>query len=518
MPKTLKIASETDNDTINLALDTLRINKQALVFVNTKKGAEKAAEDISKKVKNDDQKLSDLSQQVLKALSKPTKQCERLSRCIKKGIAFHHAGLAAKQRDIVEDGFRDGIIKIICATPTLAMGIDLPAFRAIIRDLRRYTSRGMTFIPVLEYLQIAGRAGRPRYDTFGEAIAVAGNEPEKEKIVDMYINGEPENIYSKLSAEPVLRTYLLSLISTNFVSSKEEIMDFFKRTFWAHQFKDMHELESKIMKILGLLEEWEFIIKKGDEDFRQADEIDTFNVRATLAGKRVTQLYIDPLTASYLMNMLRKAVGRELSGFSLLQVISHTFEMRPLLNVRVKEYDKINEKLVSENDNILEREPSMYEPEYEEFLKSIKTAMMFCSWIDEKDEDFLMEEYHVTPGELRAKLDIADWLMYSSEELSKLMHIKPILKDIAKARLRLKYGVREELLTLLKLKNIGRVRARKLFRNKIKTIEDVKNAKVDVLVSILGGKTAVEVKKQVGQVVKKVPPRKRKGQISLNDF
>ncbi|MBA3064112.1 hypothetical protein FP803_01605 [Candidatus Woesearchaeota archaeon] len=98
--------------------------------------------------------------------------------------------------------------------------------------------------------------------------------------------------------------------------------------------------------------------------------------------------------------------------------------------------------------------------------------------------------------------------------------IREIIKDIVKLRLRIKYGVKEELLTLLKLKNIGRVRARKLYFNKIKTIGDVKKAELGTLVQILGKNIALDVKEQVGQSFKniKVKENKRKGQISLKDY
>ncbi len=87
-------------------------------------------------------------------------------------------------------------------------------------------------------------------------------------------------------------------------------------------------------------------------------------------------------------------------------------------------------------------------------------------------------------------------------------------------RLRLKYGVKEELLPLLKLKGIGRVRARAMYRNKIKSLGDVKKADISKLVQILGRKIAIDVKKQVGEDIdkEKVPERKRKGQISLKDW
>ncbi len=402
-----KIKVLTDNQALNLALDTINIKKQSLIFVNTKKSAEKLAEDISRKIKIKTNK--NIAESILKALSKPTKQCERLAKCVEKNIAFHHAGLTYKQKEIVEENFRKGLIKIICCTPTLAFGLDLPAFRAIIRDLRRYTRHGLTWIPVLEYLQQAGRAGRPKFDKFGEAICIASTEPEKEKIEEKYIQGKPEKIISKLAVEPVLRMYLLSLIATRFVKTKKQILDFFEKTFWAYQFEDMEKLEAIITKILNLLEEFEFL-RSTQEEFASADELDNIEYKPTILGKRVAELYIDPLTAHFFITCLQKATAKKIiKPFSFLQMVSHTLEIRPLLRTKVKEYDKIQEKLTYYNDIILDEEPSMFDPDYEDFLNSIKTALFLQNWIDEKDEEFLLETYGIRPGEIRAKLEIADW-------------------------------------------------------------------------------------------------------------
>src|SRR3989339_426742 len=123
------------------------------------------------------------------------------------------------------------------------------------------------------------------------------------------------------------------------------------------------------------------------------------------------------------------------------------------------------------SDFLLENEPSMYEPEYEDFLNSVKTSLMFNKWISEQDEEFLLEEYNIRPGELRAKLE-----------------------------------------------NIGRARARILFRNRIKDLKDAKNADLSTLTQLLGEKIALSVKKQLGQEHIEVPENKRKGQISLRDW
>ncbi|MFO8016022.1 MAG: helicase-related protein [Candidatus Woesearchaeota archaeon] len=526
----LKIKEPTDNPTVDLALDTIEKGKQALVFVNTKRGAEKQAEEIASKLKfneNDPQerdrreRLEQLSESIRKVLSRPTRQCERLSRCAKKGTAFHHAGLAREQKTLIEDAFREGIIRIISATPTLAAGVDLPAFRAIVRDLKRYTMNGLDWIPVLEYEQMSGRCGRPKYDSHGEAIAIAGNEKEKEKIEDVYISGEVEEIHSKLAVEPVLRTYVLSLIASEFVESEKELSDFFSRTFWAYQFEDMEKLDSIMRKMIKLLSDYGFINAEGlADDFVSADSMDKGKLKATPLGKRVAQLYIDPLTAHNIINALKFGGNKMITDFSFMHMVSTCLEMRPLLKVRSKEYDAVSSEIAERESELIVPEPSLYDPDYNDYLNSIKTAMFFNDWCDESDEEELLEKYNIRPGEIRAKIDRADWLLYSAEELARMLKLHRMIKNVIRTRLRLRYGVKEELLPLLRLEGIGRVRARKLYNNRIRDVKDIKTADITALAHLIGRNTAFNVKRQVGQDIDKakVPERKRKGQVSLKDY
>lgn len=515
---------------INIVLDTIGRGKQIIIFVNTKRGAEATAEKISLKLKNqlDSNELTEISEKLQKAVSSPTRQCLRLGKIAAHGSVFHHAGLHSKQRDLIEEKFREGIIKVICATPTLAMGIDLPAFRVIIRDLKRYGGHwGMSDIPVLEYEQQAGRAGRPSYDKEGEAICIASSTQEKEKIWHQYIMGEPEEILSKLAVEPVLRTYILSLVSTGYVDSLNSLKDFMKETLYAHQYKDLSKLSMILLKMVKKLEDWEFIStpRKSGDGFVSASEFknDDFKIEATKLGQRVAELYLDPLTAHYLLVGMQKAASMEqIDYFSVLQMISWTLEMRPLLRARKIDYEAINAKLVLVTDSLITPVPEDFEEEFDEFLDSIKTSIVLEEWMNETSEEKLLELFNVSPGELNAKLDRGDWLLYASYELSKLQGFKEISKKILKTRIRLKSGVKEELLALLKLKGIGRVRARKLFTNGIKDLGGVKRKDVSMLAMMLGKKVALDIKKQVGQDYSEdkiiIKPRKRTGQISLEDF
>jgi helicase len=89
-------------------------------------------------------------------------------------------------------------------------------------------------------------------------------------------------------------------------------------------------------------------------------------------------------------------------------------------------------------------------------------------------------------------------------------------------RLRLKHGAKEELLPLLQLKSIGRVRARKLVNARIRTLGDVKEANLSTLAALLGRQIALDVKKQVGQDLSaervQVKPHRRKGQTAMDDY
>ncbi|MBI4439457.1 hypothetical protein HY638_00635 [Candidatus Woesearchaeota archaeon] len=486
--QTKKVSASYPEPVVSLAFDTLQMNKQALVFVNTKRSAERTAEEIAKNIK-DNEDLLKIALTAKTSLSNPTKQCERLSYCLRKGIAFHHAGLTQGQKTLVEDNFRNGTIKIICCTPTLAYGLDLPAFRVIIKDLKRFGRRGLAWIPVLDYLQQAGRAGRPKYDSHGEAIAIANTDSEKENIYEKYVKGEPEEIQSKLAVEPALRMYVLSLIATGMVSSRKEIYSFFDRTFWAHQYQDSDRLAEVIEKILLMLSEWEFL--------RADEEEEVFN--ATPIGRRVSELCIDPYTAYFIVECLRRAASKKIEVFSFLHMISSTLEMRPLVKAKTREIELLQQELAKYHELLLMDEPPMYDAEYDYFLDSFKTALMFREWVDENSEEYLLENFNVRPGELQVKIDMADWLMYAAQEMCTLLHFPYLKREISKARFRVKYGVKEELLPLLRLKHIGRVRARKMYSNRIKDLGDVKKADIIMLSQLLGRSIAASVKKQVGQ-------------------
>ncbi len=275
--------------------------------------------------------------------------------------------------------------------------------------------------------------------------------------------------------------------------------DFFSKTFWAHQFKDMRKLGNTLNRLLEQLEEWEFITAK--QDFVSAADLnDEARLNSTATGKRVAELYLDPFTANHIISCIRKANSFK-APFPLLLMVASTLEMRPPVRAGAKDHEDIQEMLMHYDGQLLQEEPSMYDEEYGDFLNAVKTAMFINEWMEEKDEVYLLEKFRIRPGEIHAKLNIADWLLYSAVELSKLINHKEGVRELMKTKLRVSYGIKEELFPLIRLKGIGRVRARRLFNNRITDIAAVKRADMATLTQLIGAKVAADIKEQVGQKV-----------------
>src|SRR5690606_31362177 len=201
------------------------------VFVSSRKNAEAFAKQAAKAIRIDSEDLRKYRQSLEKLAS--TEQEKALALCVGSGAAFHHAGLRKEARTLVEEGFRKGHIRCIASTPTLAAGLNLPARRVIIKEYRRYSSgEGMVPIPAREYHQMAGRAGRPHLDPYGEAILITTDARAAGQLFDYYIEAPPEDVHSQCSSEEALTTHILSLIASGFIRTRPELREFMRSTFY----------------------------------------------------------------------------------------------------------------------------------------------------------------------------------------------------------------------------------------------------------------------------------------------
>jgi helicase len=493
----LKIEEKTNNPSINLALHIVRSGGQALIFASTRKSsvslAKKAASSLkdflSKPLKRS---LKQVADRIL-TRGERTRISEMLARLVQQGAAFHHAGLGGSHRGIVEDAFRAGKLKILTATPTLAFGVNLPARMVVIDSYRRYES-GYGYYPirVLEYKQMAGRAGRPRYDKIGEALLIAKTEDERDYLMESYILAEPERIWSKLAVERILRSHVLATIAADFAHTEQGIYDFFGKTFYAYQY-DPRAIRDVIAKILKFLYKEEMIDVGGE------------NVHATKFGRRVSELYIDPISGVIIRDALMSRAP-EVSDVSFLQMIAHTPDMFPKLRPYSREIDEIALFVDEHRDEFMVGVPDEWTDRiaYEEFLGEAKNAWVLDSWIEETTEDEMIEKFRVQPGDLYRLISTARWLLYASHELARLFRCKDLRPHLSALTERVEKGVKGELLPLVRLKGVGRVRARILYDSGLKTIRDLKMAPIKKLTSLplIGPKLTKEIKEQVGGLVK----------------
>ncbi|MCJ7767712.1 helix-hairpin-helix domain-containing protein, partial [Candidatus Bathyarchaeota archaeon] len=151
--------------------------------------------------------------------------------------------------------------------------------------------------------------------------------------------------------------------------------------------------------------------------------------------------------------------------------------------------------------------PDQYEDsiEYEEFLGEVKTAMTLNAWIDEVSEDQLIERLRVQPGDLYRTIENAKWLLHATHELALLFGNKQILPVTLEVRQRVEKGVKKELLPLVKLEGVGRVRGRIIFNAGYKSADDLKRASIEDLASLplIGPRLAKKLKEQLGGFMKK---------------
>ncbi len=496
MKRKRKTKQTSEDPMLNLLRDVLRKNGQMIVFTNTRKSTMSLAAKLARSIPNylaNEKKdgFRRIKEEIL-SMGADTSLRARLAQSVLRGVAFHHAGMDYRHRRIVERYFKEKLIFAICATPTLAAGLNMPARRVVIRDYKRYSfSRvrlgNLVEIPVLEYKQMAGRAGRPKFDTVGEAILISKSEEEKDELMERYINGDTERITSKLAALSSLRSHLLGIIATGFVDTEGDIYKWVSKTFYGHQYA-LDEISGVISDVIG------FLITE------QLIEYKNGKIIATKFGKRVSNLYIDPLSGAIIKNTLQNNKDETITELGILHLICSTPNMLQFY-LRKKDYGEMMFFVEDNYNEFLIDIPDEYDPDFEFYLSNVKTAKVLLDWIDEVSEEDLSIRYSVSSGDLFNMTEAAEWLLYAASEISTLFKLKEPRKLVETLRTRVKYGVKEEVAELVNIKGVGRKRGRLLYKNGIKTIEDLKKAPIVKLLNIptLGRSVLRDIFQQIGR-------------------
>ena len=482
--KTFSVERSICGTPVDLGIQSVKEGGQSLVFAETrnrsKSLATKAADAISQILEKKDLKQLEKTSKKILSENEHTELIKTLAFLVKKGVAFHHAGLNQNCRETIEREFRKGTIKFLSSTPTLAAGVNLPARRVIISNINRYNAKvgANRPISILEYKQLCGRAGRPQYDDYGEAIIVGNGNTED--LIDYYINGEPEPIISKITNDKSLRTHILSVIVTHPGIKKDEILEFFLQTLGGLQSRKP-TIKFAIDISLRFLSSEYLIIKKGER------------YAATEFGKKTSMLYIDPLTATYFRDAIENVSKDRKHTFGFLHLISNCEEFFPKFSLRNKDYESAS-LLIENNSSELLESISEYD--------CSRSLLALQAWITESSELSLSDNLGIESGDMHRMTETANWLSYCLREISKHVERADLLEELGNLRKRIVYGIREELLELVRIKGIGRIRARTLYKYGIKNLDDLEKIPVNKLAEIdkIGSTLADNIKSELRKV------------------
>lgn len=495
---TKHVSRNRKEELADVVCDTLDENGQVLVFVSSRKSTISMAKRLAPFLRRylSDETLRRLIQIAKKIDSKASAPeiSKILGKLVASGVAFHHAGLDNNERALVEDAFKENLLKVIVATPTLAAGVNLPARRVIIRDYRRFEqSRGSYPIPILEYKQMAGRAGRPKYDKYGEAVLIARTEQERDALVDHYVLSDPEEIFSKLISPSALRSHLLAAIATELTNNRKEIDNLISKTFFAFS-DEQQKINHHVSSAIEFLKDGELIEITPSELYT-----------ATALGRRASQLYIDPQTAIMFRDVLSQSETHTI--FGILHMICHTSD-QPVTYIARSEVEDTEVFIEDHFKEIMIEPPDELDTAYNDFLGEVKTARILQEWISETTEKDITERYNVGMGDVHRFVQSAEWLTYAASEIARITNNPEHIPSLSGLCSRLKYGVRTDILELVGLRGIGRIRGRMLHNHGLHSLTELYHVPIEELARIptIGTTIAESIKTQLGVEVKSTTP------------
>ncbi|WP_405298495.1 DEAD/DEAH box helicase [Methanobrevibacter sp.] len=468
--------TKNKNDVIVKVLEkSIKDSSQALAFVSTRRFTESLATYVSKKI---DKKINVKQRESFKEVAEkildvpkrkgslPTTTCLKLAESIEHGVAFHHAGLFNEQKEIIEDEFRNGNILMITATPSLMYGVNLPSKTVVIRDNTRWTAQGPQPIPVFDYEQMSGRAGRPQYDDVGYSYLIAKTMDEAMNLEAYYIDGEIELTNSKLvdNKDAILKQIIAQIAST-LSKNLVELTEFFSKTLYGYQMANnpsmaMFAADSIRYELENSLE---FLLQNGI-------------IRATPEGLKTTDFGSLIAKSNYSVETAVK-IKEYISGITEINVNEFIYALCetpdvPLISFKGrKSKDPVREKLSEAGLFAVD----IGNPE--------ATAVSLMEWIDERNEYEIENRYSVYSASTRRSAYEASRLVKFAKDTSEVLGNYSNLKDFDILSARLYYGVKEDIIPLVvSVKRLGRKRARnlvKIFGNDLSGVSENELQKVE---------------------------------------
>lgn len=193
-----------------------------------------------------------------------------LGRLLARGVAYHHAGMLPAFKEVVEQLFTEGLIKLLFATETFALGVNMPASSVVFHSLKKYDGISVRNLKALEYQQMSGRAGRRGLDSVGYVYANLSNETVASDDLQRIVGGPLEPICSQFDLAYSTLLNLYDRVGEEVVKTCDKSFGTYHRMVQAQKKggkKQKHKVSTEQRKLvkqkLGLLQTLGYLTEKG---------------------------------------------------------------------------------------------------------------------------------------------------------------------------------------------------------------------------------------------------------------
>jgi len=354
--------------------------------------------------------------------------CEPLMNAVRQGIAFHHADLSYRERHIVEQHYLAGDVRVVFATTTLALGLNLPA-QTVFLETYRYRQGDYTGKPVIEplswsdYENMCGRAGRLKFpNSYGRSIIIAESEIECEMLWKNYIRGKPESLTGQLFSRQ-LPDLLLDAIVSRCARDRASVVSLLQGAFSVMPEEMPQQIDGIIAELCAeeLIHECEGVLAPTAYGQRLAHQ-----GISVATGVNLRKLFESNEDFSEIVWLFELANSFEGKRVLLSNNLREDVEQRLLdeFNSRITGSHPLTKRLVSilENPGRIGREA----------ISRLRLVLALCDWIAGRDLIEIEQRYRLCAGTIFNAGETIAWLAEGA------FHLMGALGIDRRRRLRLK--------------------------------------------------------------------------------
>lgn len=495
----------------SLISDAVCAGKSVLIFTGSRKSCENLAKEMAQMIKFDEKMRMflecDSTKEGLRSLSSA-----RISRSVggpnpslqvplMKGIAYHHAGLTSDERGEVEKGYRSGFISVLIATSTLAIGVNLPAGRVIFHSFHM----GRNLLSCTEYLQMAGRAGRAGIDSLGEAFIFVSRKA-KASILER-IRGPPMPLQSALALDKnSVSRFLLDIAGRGIVETRQHLEQFIECTLWWCLCEDKQALQRIVDEALGNLHRYFTFDQTGrirldvlaiaaSTTWLSPEEAIALKAMLELAGTRGIVMLNTNLHLIYLLTPLNPEPSRGHTGRDSPSTLTGEQVRALLVSCRSNEAERnVLTKVFGSEEAVAYVETrfsssaaSSMDVTKRRCMERLFCAKVMCEILKEQDFCDVSKTFQVEMSFIQSLLELTSANASLLPNFLDLLggDFKRIGAVLAEFAPQLERGVNAELVDLMQIPKMSRVRARALFEEGIKDLKTLAETPVNQVYEVL---------------------------------